>query len=241
MIKRLVAWLLLAAFSCTALAGTIHVQGPVYNAAAGGGGSGPTLVSYTETAWDTTGSSKNSASISWLAGDVVVILALAEDIDTLGVGTATGLTFTSQASNMATPSRCSTQLTATVAGGSGSSVVNVTSASSSLKWGFGVWVFRNSTGIGNSAEQHTTTATVPLTPTAAHGAIVYAVADFSADPLKTITPTPTNTRQRVVVVGNYTIYVADLTDQTSAGATSYGLTVAPTGPVSIIALEIKHP
>lgn len=199
----------------------------------------PTLISYTETAsWQTAGTpNKTTASVAWNAGDVIVVIAASEANDALGVPTAAGLVFASQKSNAAA-STCGTQLAAAVAASSSSSAVTVTNASTTNAWGFGVWVWRGSAGIGNSAEIHTTAASVSLTPTAADGGMVYGSFDFSAGALRTIAPTPTNTRQRVVDAAHFTIYAADLADQTSAGAVVYGLTTAG-GVTSTVVLEIK--
>jgi hypothetical protein len=198
----------------------------------------PTLISYTETAWNATGTSKSSASISWQTGDVICVIAGSEANDNLSVPTATGLTFASQKNNVAA-STCGTRVSAVVAGSNGSDAVTVTNPSSVSDWGFGVWVWRGSGGIGNSSEQHTATLTVSLTPTAADSAIVWGAFDFAAAALQTITPTPSNTRQRVVDSGSYTLYVADLLDQVSGGAVSYGISGAGSGPFSIVVLEIK--
>ncbi|HLZ93348.1 MAG TPA: hypothetical protein VKQ28_16710 [Candidatus Acidoferrum sp.] len=198
----------------------------------------PTLVSYTETAWNTTAASKATATVSWNSGDIITVIGGAESSLTLGVPTATGLTFTSQKSN-ATANTCATQLATAVAGSAGSSAVSMTSSDSTLKWGFGVWVWRNSGGVGNSVEQHTATLTASLTPTAADSGIVWATFDFAAAALQTIVPTPTDIRQDVVIGTNYTIYVSDLTNQTSAGAVAYGISGTGSGPFSIVALEVK--
>lgn len=207
--------------------------------------SAPTLISYTETAWDTVGLTKSTASISWNAGDVIVVIGGSEGADNLTLATATGLTFVPQKSNN-TINTCASRLDAVVAGSSGSSAVTMTNDASGHDWGFAVWVWRNSAGIGNSVEQHTggsaPTESVSLTPTAADGAIVWGLFDFQASALGTIVPTPTNTRQRAVIGGtHYTIYVADLGDQTSAGGVLYGVSGAGsvTGPFSIVAMEIK--
>lgn len=199
----------------------------------------PTLISYTETAsWQTAGSpSKATASVSWQTGDVIVVLAASEANDALGLPTATGLTFVSQKSNVVA-STCGTQLAAAVAASTSSGVITVTNASTTNAWGFGVWVWRGSAGIGNSAEIHTAAASVTLTPTGADGGMVYGSFDFAAGVLRTIAPTPTNTRQRVVDAGHFTIYVADLADQVSGAGVLYGLTAAA-GVTSTVVLEIK--
>lgn len=198
----------------------------------------PLLISYTETAdWITGAASRSTPSVSWQAGDVISVIAICEDTTTLGLPTATGLTFTSQKSNNA-PTSCGTQLAAAVAGGSGSSAITVTSSAATKHFGIAVWVHRNSLGIGNSAEQHTTTPTVSLTPTDVNSAIVYGMGDWSAVGPLTMTPTPTTTRQAAVDGTAYTRYVADLASQSSAGAVSYGL-ASGSGTLSIVVLEIK--
>lgn len=203
----------------------------------------PTLISYNDATADwTTGSaggSKSTASISWQTGDVIVVIAGAEGINTLGTPTATGLTFTKNVNNT-TASTCEGFAATAVAASASSGAVTVTSSSTSQHWGFGVWVWRSSTGVGNSAEQHTTTKTKALTATAADGGICWGVFDFGAGTLDTITPTPTNTRQRVNNGSNYTYYVADLTDQTSAGSVSYGLVTGGSGAYTIVIQEVKN-
>lgn len=208
--------------------------------AAAGGITPPTLISYTETSWVVTGSPRSSASVSWQTGDVIVVIGGQEaDITALGNPTATGLTFTTQKSNVAAGS-CGSMLATAVAGSTSSSAISMTGPNSVQHWGFGVWVWRGSTGIGNSSEQHTATKTVGLTPTQIHSSIMWGTFDFQPGAAQTITPTPTNTRQNVLDTGRYTIYVSDLGDQPSAGSTSYGITGgAGTGPFSIVVMEVK--
>lgn len=200
----------------------------------------PTLISYTETAsWVTGSASKSIASISWQIGDVLVAMAGAGwvvlDVPT---NTGSGLAWVSQQSHVAS-TVCATQLATAVATAASSGVISIATDDPGVKFGFGVWVYRGSDGIGNSVEQYTTTKTVNLTPTGANGAIVWGVFDRSGQATHTITPTPTNTNE-LTQDGDYTIHVADLADQTSAGATAYGVSGGgSTGPYSIVALEIK--
>jgi hypothetical protein len=198
----------------------------------------PTLVSYAETAsWVTAGTSK-TATISWSPGDYLAYIALSEGPDTLAVPTGTGLTFVSRRSNVAAGS-CAAQLAVCQPQTSGSSVlVTGTNSSATSHWGFGVWVFRSSLGGGASIEQHTATQTVALTPSTANCAVIWGVGDFSAGAPATLTPTPSNTREATQSAGRYTAYAADLTDQTSGGSTSYGLSGAGSGPFTIVVLEI---
>lgn len=115
----------------------------------------------------------------------------------------------------------------------------MTTTNAGIQFGFGVWVWRGSAGIGNSAEQHTATLNVNMTPIAAHCGTVLGTFDFGAAAVQTIIPTPTNTRQRVDEGTTYTVYVSDVADQASAGATAYGISGTGTGPFSIVAMEIQ--
>jgi hypothetical protein len=206
--------------------------------------SAPTLISYTEVAWTTTGTPKSTAAtVSWQTNDVIVVIAGAEDISTLGVPTATGLTFVVQKqNNPGAAGTCSSGVWAVVAGSAGTNQAVSQTLSSGVKhWGFGVWVWRGSQGIGDSSEQHTATKTVNMTPAAgADAGVVWGAFDFSAGAGPAATPTPTDTRQATVDGTKYSLVVADLTDQVSAGAVAYGLTVTgTTGPYSIVVMEIK--
>lgn len=206
----------------------------------------PTLISYTEANstpdWTDSTTPKSTPSISWQTNDVIVVLSANEIASaSLGLPTATGLTFTNRQS-ITGSSICIARIDTAVAGSNGSGAISNTSPGG-FHWGFAVWVFRGSAGFGNSAKQSTSTRTVSLTPTGADGAIVWGVFDFGASAVTNwnATPTPTNVRQRSQDGGAYTYYISDLADQTSAGAVSYGIagTGAGTGPYSIVVLEIK--
>lgn len=204
----------------------------------------PTLISYTETVW-TTVTSPKTVSISWQTGDVIVYLAGAENA-TAGIlitPTATGLTFSrvkeSPANGVANANLCGTLLAAATAGASGSSVTvsGTITAGGGANWGFGVWVYRGSAGIGTSAEQETATKTKSLT-TSAHSAVVWGSIDWGAGASPVASPTPTNTDEATQFGSNYSVLIADITDQ-SAGSVAYGQTGgSASGPFSIVVVEI---
>lgn len=203
----------------------------------------PTLVSYTDTGFTSGGGGKTTSAIARNSGDILVFIGGSEGADALAAtnDSVNGITWTTQKSNT-TANTCGTLLATAVAGSTVSATISGSNGSnSSNHWGFSIWVFRNSLGVGNSAEQHTSTKTVSLTPTAADGAIAYAVFDFNAGALGSLTPSPSDSRQGAVDSGHYTFYVGDITDQSSAGAVSYGVTgTSSTGPFSILALEVKN-
>jgi hypothetical protein len=193
----------------------------------------PTLIDYQEAAWSTTTTPKDSPSISWQAGDVIVVILGCASTDIPALPTATGLTFVSQQTNGV---GCGTRCAAVVAGGSGSSVVS-SSVTGGDVWGFGVWVWRNSAGIGNSAIVNGA-ETVSLTASAVNAGIVWGSFDFVAAATATIVPTPSNTREITDHGTTYTTHVADLVNQTSGGAVSYG-TSGGGGQYTVVAFEVK--
>lgn len=203
----------------------------------------PTLISYTETVWNTGANpnNKTSASISWQTGDVVAIMLAAEGAGTLSVTNPAGLTFVQQVINTAA-STCATLIKACIAPGTSSATITANLSTLTIVWGFAVWVYRGSDGIGASVEGHTTAKTVNLTSQQANSAIVYGGFDFGANAVtnNNILPVPTNSRQRAVQAGNYTTYVADLADQPSTSAVAYGVNGAGTiGAFSKVVLEVK--
>jgi hypothetical protein len=195
-------------------------------------------------AWNTAASSKTSASITVATNDVVAFIGASEGPDTIGVPTTTisGLSFASQKNNT-TSQTCGTRLAAGVATAAASGTISATNSSSTNHWGFGVWVCTGSQGIGNSSEQHTSTKTVAMTPASgAHASVVWGVFDYAAAAVTGIsaTPTPTHERQKVADATHYSYYVEDLSDQSSSGAVSYGISGGSgSGPFSIVVLEIK--
>lgn len=201
--------------------------------------SAPTLVSYTETAWNTAATSKSTASVSWDADDLLVVIGGTESGTTLGVPTATGLTFTSAVLNTAV-STCGTRGAYAIAGSSGSSAVTMTN-SGSFNYGFAVWVWRRAAGIGSNGEQHTTTHTVTVIPADTHSGWCFAAFDFSATAVSnSLTPTVDTEREKAVENGAYTAFVGEIADRESGAATGFGLDAGGTaGTISIVVLEVR--
>lgn len=198
----------------------------------------PTLISYTEVAYSQNSPTATSASVSWLAGDVIVVIVMDEGVATIGTPTATGLTFTSPVSNNAAGT-CASRGAYVVAAAGGSSAVSATLSTG--HGGLGVWVWRGSEGIGSSVEQHTTTRTKALVPVDTHSAYCWTVGDFAAGATTSVvlTPTPTTTQESALDVGHYTVYSGNLNDQASAASTNFGTSGGTvTGPSSIIAMEV---
>ena len=222
-----------ATINTAAIAATLDAQKQIVTA--------PYLVSFTSCTydWDWIDNVKASPNISWLAGDLVVILALSYNATSsyyMQLPTATGLTFTEQ-KNIRVDGYGGASVCTAIAGADGGPTP-VSMTGSGWRWGYGIWVFRYSQGVGNSVVLNSTARVVSLTPTAAHGAIVWGVVDRANVAAVTMTPTPNNLRKSQVGT-DWTFYCGDLLDQTSAGAVDCGITGWGTGPFSIIALEIK--
>lgn len=204
----------------------------------------PTLVAYGETAWNTAGTSKNVAALSWLTGDLIVILTAVEDaVDSMSVANQLGLTFTHGGVIGTSGATCGADSwSATASSDQTSQQIAVTSSGASLHWGAAVWVFRNHSGIGNRATDITTAKTVNLTRAGGNSMVVGIQGDFSAAASTgySFTPTVGNDRQHAQDSPHYTFYVADWGDQGAAGTTAYGTTgETSTGTFAKIALEVE--
>lgn len=201
----------------------------------------PSLISYTETAaWNTVALTKSTASVSWNTGDFIVVLGGNEGGRTLGTPTATGLTFTARVSNTAA-STCGTMVATATAASSSSSAIAMTCSFNDSQYGFGVWVFRGSDGLGSTGEQHTSTKTKSVVPTDTHSAWVWGSFDFGAGAIAgvALTPAATDTRQLALSSTHFTFAVGDITDQASGASTAYGTSGgASAGPFSLGIIEI---
>lgn len=201
----------------------------------------PGIISYTETVWNTNTTPK-TAVISWNPGDVVVYLAGNESNSTLAVPTGAGITFSQLQSAGSSAAFCNTMLAAAQPTGTGSGVtITGTEPVGPSFWGFGLFVIRGARGVGNSVEQHTTTKTVGLTPSAVNSLIIWGCFDFEA--AGAVTPTPTLpavvTRHSEDIGTNYSIGVFSMINQTSPSSVSYGgVFGGVAGPYSLVAVDI---
>jgi hypothetical protein len=182
-----------------------------------------------------------STSITWLTGDVIVVLAVSENAGTIALPTATGLTFVSQQLNTAAGT-CASQGAAAIAGSGSSATVSCSDGAGAVRHGMGVWVWRGSDGIGTAAiEQHTATKVKSVTPADTHSAFCWTVADFSAAAVgaAVLTPTPTTVQESAQQASHFTIFSGNLNDQASAAAFNVGISGGTSvGPFSIVGIEV---
>jgi len=210
--------------------------------------SAPSLVSYNETtSWIITVSNSGTIGQSvtpgsgWQAGDLIVVVGADEGANnsgTFGLPTATGLSFSALVNNVCAGD-CTILIAVATAGSNGSGAIKLT-YSNDEKWGFGVYVIRNHNGQGNlSSSIGLSSRTANLTVAQIDSLVIWIVADFAAAAVQTITPTPTNTRQNTLAGGGYTVYLADITDQSNTGSIAYGIGGSGVGPFTIGVLEVK--
>lgn len=193
----------------------------------------------------TTAATAAFTSVSWVTGDLILVAQVEEGATSESFATAptaTGLTFTNLITHAAA-SDCGLAVWQATAASNGSGVITATHPNAgNPHWNAWVWVWHSHGGLGNTATQFTSTETVSLTPAGgAHSAIVWVVGDWSAASSPVATPTTPNvtTRQATKSGTAYTYTTADSTDQTSAGAVSYGVNYTSSGPFSIAVVEIK--
>jgi hypothetical protein len=193
-------------------------------------------------------------SVSWLADDVVVLIAGTEgggsESWAVPTTTGTGLTIAQQQLH-ASASNCGAGCWGTVAsaGSSGTFGIKQPATGTAEHVMLAALVFRGSAGVGSSNVAASSSRTLSLTPTGADGAIVWGVFDWGANAVVAATPTATTHStsspgpqaepQALLVSPHYTYYFEELDDQTSAGAVSYGIGGSGTGPYTIIAVEVK--
>jgi hypothetical protein len=221
----------------------------------------PTFVTSVEPAsnWGTTASgvTRTTASFSVLAGDVLVAVSASEN-QTFTEITPTGgsLTWTTVKAT-ATTNSAGTGLnswTATVdVDKSMTFALTAAGTVSGHFWGFAVYVFRGSAGVGASAVTEqvsgSTNTSQALTTLQANSAVLIISADWNAvdgttrtwTTINSITPTSGNGLERSYFRDSltYTVYTGYWNDVGATGSKTAGVS-APTGQRnSIIAIEVK--
>jgi hypothetical protein len=202
----------------------------------------PTLIQYAESSWTTTTASKaTTTSITWLTGDVIVVVGGTGDQGNVITSvTATGLTFTPGTPLTAASSCWANTWTVTASSG-GTSAVTANISVTGVPYGIAVWVYRGSDGIGGRGADTSTGKTVSLGRVDDHSAVVCGIFDWSAGTTTSHVWTPTGqTEDEAQQVGTqYTAFVADWGDQGTSATIAYGISgTASVGAHSKVALEI---
>jgi hypothetical protein len=182
-----------------------------------------------------------SSSVSWQAGDLVIVHGLASDESTeLGTPTVSGLTFTLvSGTGTASASQGRSYIWEATAASSGSGTVEGTRIAGSFHWGICVEVWRNSDGIGTIAVNNSATKTVSVARSDAKSGVSYGAVDWDASSAAaTWTPTGETVIESNGDNANYAQHIAWWADQGAAGTTSYGISSASGGTFNKSAVEI---
>lgn len=207
----------------------------------------PTLSNYQQSTWsDSVTGDEVTASVTWAAGDYVLILGGTSDNAgyQLNTPTATGLTFAAVAGTPTnTNSNCKLYAWDATAGAGGSGVITATSVGGAGARGIAAFVFNGSGGLGNTsiAVGMGSATTQSLVRALANSAVVQAWGDWDAVNDVAVTWTPGSETQRVAqfISGEATMFVASWPDQGAAGTTSYGFTAGGATAMSAITIEVK--
>lgn len=211
----------------------------------------PTLSTPAKTDFNTTTATKatsiggtGAGSLSWNAGDLIVVLGTTTD-QTVTLNTPTGPAsldpFQSIAGPITTTSSCWVRAWATFANASGSGTISATRAGAVDVWGIIAWRIDGTTtdGIGAVNAPAASTSQVAVLPyEASNSAVVEIISDWGAGVggVGTV-PSPRNwtpssgvtEREAVGVSGKYNVYSAEWTNQTGGLPTDYGISVAASG------------
>jgi len=204
----------------------------------------PTLSDYQESDYSDTATNEVSASITWSAGDVIVVLGMTENnTRDMGLPTATGLTFAAVAGTPTnTANSCKGYAWTATAGSSGSGAVTSVKSHPVSAGGLSVFVFSGSDGLGGTSISAAlgSTTTQSLTRTGTNSHVVQIWGDWNAVNDTTVTWTPSGQTQReaTFVSGAATFFAASWGDQGASGATSYGFSGFAGGDMTAITLEV---
>lgn len=204
----------------------------------------PTLT-VSQSTWNAT-TTPRTATASWGAGDLVIVLGLMGDNSTncqLLTPTATGLTFAGidpDPNGSGTGTNCWAGSWSATAASAGSGSISVARNSNNTDFGFVVVVASGHGGLGAHVKAEDTALTTSLTLAGPDSAVLFAAGDWGAGATTGHAYTPTGATDQVatLVTGIYTVYCATWTGQ-AAGTRSYGLSGITSGPYSKLLVEIK--
>ena len=219
----------------------------------------PLFISYTEitSGWGTNTAPRSTASITVNNGDILIAIGAIEGqgspgADTLGV--AGGGLVWNEEKHVDVGSYVVEHVWSTTATSTTSFAVTFSRAvlsNSSLWWGGGVIVFRNSNGIGASAKTNVLSGapSLNLITTQPNSAIICLSGDWTAADgtsrtwltINGITPTSGNGLEKVYFrdASHYVVYSAYWDDVGAIGTKTTGLSAPGSQKYSIIAIEIK--
>lgn len=203
----------------------------------------PTLVGKYESAWNTATTPKTQ-SITVQTGDRLVYIGTTENQDVLNVPTGGGLTWTA-AQSITASSQCRMYSWTTTASSGQTFTLSGTKGSGSNHWGFVVYHYRGSAGIGATAKTANGTAGAPslnITTTQANSAVVFLSSDWAGTTGTKTYRTGAGAISAITGIQDnqtYSVYGGSHADAGTAAAKTVGMT-APTGQTySLVAVEVK--
>jgi hypothetical protein len=212
----------------------------------------PTFIAENEvTAWNSTATPRSVTAFSAQTGDVFVVAGLMEaDSETLTMahdgGAGMALTQQMNNPNVTDGARAHIQMWTCIADGTKTVTFTGTRVSGALNWGFTVYQFRGSDGVGNIAVTNNGTGTgapsVSITRAQANSAIVVAVADWTATTAARTWLTNAGAFTERSTYSDGTIYGAHTGYHADAGATgavTVGLSSPTTMRYVIGAVEVR--
>lgn len=205
----------------------------------------PTVPATGSNTWSVvTGTSRATGSVSWQTGDIVVVVGGTESNSlTLGVPTATGLTFT-QLLATNTASTCKGYVWTATAASNGSGAITSVLSTGGNMGNIQAWVIRGSSGVGASTSIASGSAdTLSLTRTGTDSLVLMGLFDFGATNDVAVTGVPStgfHQEQATIVAGRATMFAADWDGQGASGTTSYGIAAFTTIDVfTKVLVELK--
>lgn len=205
----------------------------------------PTFVSEYESTWNVA-TTPRLTSVTTAVGDVLVIGVMSESNDTLSTPTGgTSLTWTLKESIIQAGWGSLSVWTATATTAETFNVSCV--ASSGTNWyGYNLFRFSASNGIGNTAQGHvaTSTAQVNVTTTQINSAVAVFIVDFTASDGTSrtwVTATASTLTEQTYFrdPAHYTVYGGFHADAGSIAAKTVGLSAPTSLTYSIVAVEVK--
>lgn len=197
----------------------------------------PVLVANQEIAFSGTTTPRSFASITWLQGDLITIIAAGEGQSNVGSPTVSGLTFTAT-TDLNAATNCEVEFFQATAAADGSGAIALT-GTATKHFGAELWQWRGHGGVGTIGTSQTGAATATVSMTVAEGSAVCGIwADFNAGAAgKTGTPTVNVEREDAQQSGSLTVWSADWLAQ-AAGTRSYGITSATSSKATLLFVEI---
>lgn len=204
----------------------------------------PTRVAVSPATSFTSGTTKTTGTLTWLTGDVIVVLGMTSDNSQLmatPTNTGTALTFNVVSGTpTTTASSCKGYAWVAIAGADSSGTISAVADSADS--GIVAFQYRASDGLGATAISASlgATTTQSLVRGGNNSAVAQIWGDWNAvnDTTVTWTPASGNTQDVAVFTTGSTIFAGDWTDEGSAGTTDYGFSGFAGGDMTAITLEI---